>query len=87
MKLRCFDEKGAPHDRSLCMRCQSSPDVASETCICFWTSHFTKVGIFQAEARFTSPNQNCYNTDNKQESFVSTGLRNECCTGYCAEAQ
>ena len=35
-----------------------------------------------AEARFTSPNQNCYNTDNKQESFVSTGLRNECCTGY-----
>ena len=28
------------------------------------------------------PNQNCYNTDNKQESFVSTGLRNECCTGY-----
>ena len=36
-----------------------------------------------AEARFTRPNQNCYNTDNKQESFVSTGLRNECCTGYC----
>ena len=35
-----------------------------------------------AEARFTSPNQNCYNTDNKQESFVSTGLRNECCSGY-----
>ena len=35
-----------------------------------------------AEARFTRPNQNCYNTDNKQESFVSTGLRNECCTGY-----
>ena len=35
-----------------------------------------------AEARFTNPNQICYNTDNKQESFVSTGLRNECCTGY-----
>ena len=34
------------------------------------------------EARFTCPNQKCYNTDNKQESFVSTGLRNECCTGY-----
>ena len=31
---------------------------------------------------FTSPNQNCYNTDNKQESFVSTGLCNGCCTGY-----
>ena len=38
--------------------------------------------VLAAEARFTSPNQNCYNTDNKQESFVSTGLRNECCTGY-----
>ena len=38
--------------------------------------------LSSAEARFTSPNQNCYNTDNKQESFVSTGLRNECCTGY-----
>ena len=38
--------------------------------------------VLAAEARFTSPNQNCSNTDNKQESFLSTGLRNECCTGY-----
>ena len=37
------------------------------------------------EARFTSPNQNCYDTDNKQKSFVSTGLRNECRTGYWME--
>ena len=29
-----------------------------------------------------SESQNCYNTENKQESFVSTGLRNECCTGH-----
>lgn len=35
-----------------------------------------------AEARFTSPIQNCYNTTSKQESIVSTRLRNRCCTGY-----
>ena len=35
-----------------------------------------------AEAGFTCPNQNCYTVANKQESFVSTGLRNECCAGY-----
>ena len=41
-----------------------------------------KSGGVRGSARFTGPNQNCYNTGNKQESFVSTVLRNECCTDY-----
>ena len=35
-----------------------------------------------AEARFTSPTENCYITNKSQESTCQTMLRNECCTGY-----
>ena len=34
------------------------------------------------EARFTSRTENCYTTNQSQESICLTMLRNECCVGY-----
>ena len=34
------------------------------------------------EARFTSPTENCYNTNKSKESTCQTMLRIECCIGY-----
>ena len=34
------------------------------------------------EARFTSRTENCYTTNQSQESICLTMLRNECCIGY-----
>ena len=37
---------------------------------------------YLAEARFTSRAENCYTTNQSQESTCLTMLHNECCVGY-----
>ena len=63
------------------------PAQIESVALCVWQCHLRNVSTLSnrtrsAEARFTGLTENCYTTNQSQESTCLTMLHNECCVGY-----